>query len=185
DDYDRVTVYAVESSTQGEVQTDVPGAVVLPDDFGELDQGALPVIVSSRPVVDADKDPFLLFDEHVPITVVEQVDAARGLVVQSAGWVLGDLAELRVRTGLALPQRTVLVDIDDDAAPQQVVADLETVIGDRATIESPSQNAADFAATPAASSMQVGFLAALVLCVLLAVAAIVMTLVLAAPARGR
>src|SRR5699024_11534574 len=61
----------------------------------------------------------------------------------------------------------------------------ETVIGDRATIESPSQNAADFAASPAASSMQVGFLAALVLCVLLAVAAIVMTLVLAAPARGR
>ena len=185
DDYDRVTVYAVESSTQGEVQTDVPGAVVLPDDFGELDQGALPVIVSSRPVVDADKDPFLLFDEHVPITVVEQVDAAPGLLVQSTDWVLGDLTQLRDLTGLALLPRTVLVDIDPGADPQQVVADLETVIGDRATIESPSQNAADFAASPAASSMQVGFLAALVLCVLLAVAAIVMTLVLAAPARGR
>src|SRR5699024_10640003 len=185
DDYERVTVYAVESSTQGEVQTDVPGAVVLPDDFGELDQGALPVIVSSNPVVDADKDPFLLFDEHVPITVVEQADAAPGLLVQSTDWVLADLTQLRDLTGLALLPRTVLVDIDDDADPQQVVADLETVIGDRATIESPSQSAADFAASPAASSMQVGFVAALVLCVLLAVAAIVMTLVLAAPARGR
>src|SRR5699024_8742486 len=66
DDYDRVTVYAVESSTQGEVQTDVPGAVVLPDDFGEPDHGALPAIVASRPVVDADQDPFLPLAGHGP-----------------------------------------------------------------------------------------------------------------------
>src|SRR5699024_12354934 len=92
DDYERVTVYAVESSTQGEVQTDVPGAVVLPDDFGELDQGALPVIVSSNPVVDAGKDPFLLFDEHVPITVVEQAGAARGLLRQATAPVDADPA---------------------------------------------------------------------------------------------
>ncbi|WP_277051093.1 FtsX-like permease family protein [Ruania albidiflava] len=185
DDYERVTVYAVESSTQGEVQTDVPGAVVLPGDFGELDQGALPVIVSSTPVVDAEKDPFLLFDDHVPITVLEQVEAAPGLLVQSTDWVLADLTQMRELTGLALLPRTVLVDIADDADAHQVLGELDSLLGDRATMESPAQSAADFSASPAATSMQAGFLVALVLCVLLAVAAIVMTLVLAAPARRR
>ncbi len=184
EDYERVTVYAVDSTTQGEVQTDVPGAVALPDDFAELDEGALRVLVSAQLPVAAEKDPFLLFDEHVPITVVQQPATAAGLV-QAGDWVLADLTRLRELTGLALLPRTVLVQVADDADPGEVVAELEALIGDRAQVDSPAQRAVDFAASPAASSMQAGFVAALVLCVLLAVAAIVMTLVLAAPARGR
>lgn len=185
DDYTRVTVYAVASRTQGEVQTDVPDAVALPAGFDKLDGGSLPVIAPTTMDIDADEEPFLLFDEHLPITVTGQVQAAPGLIVQSADWLLGDVDVLREVTGLALLPRTVLVQVADDADATQVAAELRSLLGDRVTIESPAQNAADFSASPAASSMQAGFVAALVLCVLLAIAAIMMTLVLAAPARGR
>ena len=184
DAYVRVSVYGVQSSTQGEVQAGVPDAVVLPPGFDQMDGDTVPVLTSSRVDVDADADPFLSFREQVPITVVGQAQEAPALA-EAAIWVLADLELLREQSGMNLLPRTVLVDVADDADDAQVVSELTQWMDGSGEVLSPAQNAAEFAASPASSSMQTGFIVALVLCVLLAIAAIVMSLVLGAPARGR
>ena len=182
--YVRVSVYAVQSSTQGEVQTGVPDAVVLPPGFDQMDGDTVPVLTATGVDVDADADPFLSFREQVPITVVGQAQGAPALA-EAAIWVLADLELLREHSGMNLLPRTVLVDVADGADAAQVVSELTQWMDGSGEVLSPAQNAAEFAASPASSSMQSGFIVALVLCVLLAVTAIMMSLVLGAPARGR
>ena len=182
--YVRVNVYGVQSSTQGEVQTDVPGAVVLPAEFDQSDDGSVPVLTSTGLEIDADADPFLSFREQVPITVVGQDDAAPALA-ETATWILADLDLLREHSGMNLLPRTVLVDVAADADVAQVTGELTDWMDGTGEVLSPAQNTAEFAASPASSSMQAGFVVALVLCLLLAVTAIAMSLVLAAPTRGR
>ena len=182
--YVRVSVYAVQTSTQGEVQAGVPDAVVLPPGFDQMEGDTVPVLVASGVDVDASADPFLSFREQVPITVVGQAEDAPALA-EAASWVLADLDLLREHSGMNLVPRTVLVDVADDADATQVVSELTQWMDGSGEVLSPAQNVAELAASPASSSMQTGFIVALVLCVLLAVAAIVMSLVLGAPARGR
>lgn len=116
--------------------------------------------------------------------MLAQADEAPALA-EAATWVLADLDLLREHSGMNLPARTVLVDVAEDADVAQVTEALTEWMDGNGEVLSPAQNTAEFSASPASTSMQAGFVVALVLCVLLAVTAIAMSLVLAAPARGR
>lgn len=179
-----VTVYAVDSAAQGQVQTAVPGAVQLPAGFGQLQSGKLPVVVSSSQEVDAASAPFLSIEERVPVTVVDTQRYAPGLA-QSKDWVVADASLLRELTGLNLPPDKVLIDVSEGAGAAAVAAQVRDWSDGRGQVRSPQEELARFTDSPAASSMQQGFIASLVLCVALAVLALVLAVILDGPARSR
>ncbi|MBZ2198622.1 ABC transporter permease [Occultella gossypii] len=179
----RLDLYAVDSPALARIQTDVPGAL----DVSELatpDGDAMPVVVSTGHEVDTEVPLGLVFSDAVPVTVVGQAEAASG-VAEGRSWAVVDLGLLREATDQRLAPRLLLVDVADDADPALVAETLHDVVSGEGQVTSPAQNAADVFASPSAGSMIRGFVIALVVSVLLSIVALVMTLVLAAPARGR
>ncbi|SEE31203.1 FtsX-like permease family protein [Ruania alba] len=179
----RVTVYAVDSATLPEVQTDVPGAVTVPGGFSELSPTGVPALVWSGHEVDTSEEVRLVLDSSVVLDVVGEPAAAPGVVGPGA-WVIVDLQLVREATGQNLVPRDVLVDLDDGAGPDAVRALSEWMAG-RGTIVSPAESTAEFLASPSARSLQAGFVIALVVSLVLACLAIILGLLLAAPERRR
>ncbi|CAM3453969.1 ABC transporter permease [Occultella aeris] len=179
----RLDLYAVDSDALARVQEDVPGAL----DVSELatpDGDSLPIVVSTGHEVETEVPLELVFSDAVPVSVVGQAEAASG-VAEGRSWAVVDLGLLRGATGQNLSPRLLLVDVADDADPALIAETLHDVVGGEGQVTSPAQNAADVFASPSAGSMIRGFVIALVVSVLLSIVALVMTLVLAAPARGR
>ena len=180
----RLSLIATDTEALRQVQTEVPGALDLPAGMYRLDGDRLPLIASAGVDVTDPDDVRLVGSPSVDATLVAEAEQATGLTVVNS-WVLGDLDLIRERTGRALAARLALIGLQDDADALEVIAQVEEITDHAGVVTSPAQNVEQFLSSPSASSLERGFALALVITTALAMAAIVLTLVLAAPARGR
>jgi len=180
----QVTLYAVDTATLGQVQTEVSGAVELPPDMDTLVDGSIPIVVSDPLAPESDETLTIRMTSTVPVTAVGTSPSAAG-IADGTLWAFVDLELLREVTGQNLVPRMMLVDLSPDADVEAAVAQISATVGGVGTIESVEAEQAGFLDSPSATSMQRGFVVALALSLLQCVLALVLTLVLAAPARGR
>ncbi len=179
----RVTVYAVDTEVLREIQSEVPDAVQLPAGMHAMDGDRLPALVSSS--LELSGQPRLQMRNSLDLEVLGSADSAPGVVGPTDGWVLVDVHLLREHADLVLPPRVLLMSVAQGADPDAVSAQVLAVTENAGTVTYPEQNLQDFLASPSNASIERSFIAALVLSTGLSALAVVLTLVLSAPARGR
>lgn len=180
----RVTLLAVDTTTLGETQRGIAGAPPLPEGMDDLLDGRLPLVLAAGHRVSDGVPLELLLEERVPVAVVGREAAAPGLA-EGTSWAIADLGLLREQSGERLPSRLVLVALADGADRDAAVAALAEAVGGRGTITSPAADEASFLSSPSAAALQRGFAGAVAVAAAQVVAAVVLTLVLAAPSRAR
>ncbi|MEU4363974.1 FtsX-like permease family protein [Promicromonospora sp. NPDC023987] len=188
----RTGVYSVDAAALAMVQEDVPGA---PESLGELTRvptggadAAVPVILTrsaAGPGVGPGSTGLTLATQEgsVPISVVDVVDELPGLPAGRA-LVLADTERLTASTGETSYARLALVGLADDADRAAVTTEISQVLPS-ALVEDPDQEAATMLEAPVSGGLVIAFVLAVLLAGLLCAAAVVMTLMLAAPARAR
>src|SRR5699024_12513008 len=92
---------------------------------------------------------------------------------------------LREQTGWTLMPRQAMIVLAEGAETAAVAAAVQEITDHAGVVTSPALNVQEFLASPSAASLQGGFAAALAITMALSMAAILITLVLAAPARAR
>lgn len=181
---ERITLIATDVEALAQVQQQVPEAIEVPAGMATLDgDGHLPMLLSSDHHVDGDQVR-LVMSPSVESTVVGRPLRAPGLTSASS-WALVDLELLREQTGSALMPRLALMSLVDGGDPQEVITSVEQLTDQVGVVTSPAVNVEELRDSPAAASLEHGFGAALVITVMLSMVSIVLTLVMAAPARGR
>ncbi|MCP2266227.1 FtsX-like permease family protein [Promicromonospora thailandica] len=185
----RAHLYTVDAGGLARVQRGVAGA---PETLGSLTaegpDGALPVILTrgaAAPGVAPGSTGLTLATGSgtVPVTVVDVVDELPGLPAGRA-LVLADTALLEQATGETSWARLALVGLTGDADRSAVRGEVARLLPTSA-VEDPDQQADAVLAAPVSGGLVVAFVLAVVLAALLCAVAVVMTLMLAAPARAR
>lgn len=189
----RTEVYTVDAAQLATVQADVAGA---PGTLGDLTwasgqagaDDAVPVILTraaAGPGVGPGSTGITLAtqDGSVPVHVVDVVEALPGLPAGRA-LVLADTERLTASTGETAYARLALVDLADDADRSAVTAEITRLLPS-SVVEDPDQEAAEMLAAPVSGGLVIAFVLAVLLAGLLCAAVVVMTLMLAAPARAR
>lgn len=189
----RAEVYTVDAAALATAQADVAGS---PETLGELARAtgsgaaddALPVILTrsaAGPGVSPGSTGITLATQEgsVPVRVVDVVDELPGLPAGRA-LVLTDTDRLAAGTGDSGYARLALVDLADDADRAAVAAGITRLLPS-AVVEDPDQEADEMLAAPVSGGLVIAFVLAVLLAGLLCAAAVVMTLMLAAPARAR
>jgi putative ABC transport system permease protein len=189
----RAEVYTVDAAALATAQADVAGA---PETLGELSRAtgsggaddAVPVILTrsaAGPGVGPGSTGITLATQEgsVPVTVVDVVDELPGLPA-GRSLVLADTERLTAGTGDTVYARLALVDLTDDADRSAVTAEI-TALLPSSVVEDPDQEAEEMLSAPVSGGLVVAFVLAVLLAGLLCAAAVVMTLMLAAPARAR
>jgi putative ABC transport system permease protein len=186
----RAEVYTVDAEALVIAQDGVAGA---PETLGELlrpagPDDAVPVILTraaAGPGVSAGSTGITLATQEgsVPVSVVDVVDELPGLPAGRA-LVLADAARLAGVTGGAGYPRLALVGLADGADRAAVTAEISRVLPS-SVVEDPDQEADALLAAPVSGGLVIAFVLAVLLAGLLCAAAVVMTLMLAAPARAR
>lgn len=180
----QATLYAVDTTTIGTVQEGIEGAITLPAGMDALEGDAVPVVLSGALTPDDDSGLSVRMNDVVPVIAVGSATSASGFA-QGALWAVVDLELLREVTGQSLVPRMMLIDLEPGADVDAAMAAITEIVDGQGTITTSAAQEATFLSSPAAVSMQIGFVVALVLSVLQSVLALVLTLVLAAPERGR
>lgn len=189
----RAEVYTVDAAALATAQADVAGS---PETLGELARAtgsgaaddALPVILTrsaAGPGVSPGSTGITLATQEgsVPVRVVDVVDELPGLPA-GRSLVLADTDRLAAGTGDSGYARLALVDLTDDADRAAVAAGI-TRLFPSAVVEDPDQEADEMLAAPVSGGLVIAFVLAVLLAGLLCAAAVVMTLMLAAPPRAR
>lgn len=192
-DAPRAEVYTVDAAALATAQADVAGA---PETLDELARAAgsgaaddpVPVILTrsaAGPGVSPGSTGITLAtqDGSVPVRVIDVVDELPGLPAGRA-LVLADTDRLAAATGHTTYPRLALVGLTDDADRSAVGAGITRLLPS-AMVEDPDQEADEMLAAPVSGGLVVAFVLAVLLAGLLCAAAVVMTLMLAAPARAR
>jgi len=186
----RTTVYTVDAAALAIAQEDVAGAPETLDALAGTagPDGAVPVILTrtaAGPGVSAGTTGLSLAtqDGTVPVTVVDVVDELPGLPA-ARSLVLADGALLGGVTGGTSYPRLALIGLADGADRTAVTAEISRLLPS-SVVEDPDQEADALLAAPVSSGLVVAFVLAVLLAGLLCAAAVVMTLMLAAPARAR
>lgn len=178
-----VVLYAVDTATLASVQVDVVGAVTLPAGMDALVDGRVPILTSSA-LGAGDGDMSVQMNDVVDVELVGTASEAAG-IAESALWAVVDLELMREVSGQNLVPRMALVGLRPGASPDDAAAAISEIVEGVGTVATAQAEESGFLDSPSARSMQQGFLVALALSVLQSVLALVLTLVLAAPARGR
>ncbi|MEU4388071.1 FtsX-like permease family protein [Promicromonospora sp. NPDC023805] len=189
----RAEVYTVDAAALATAQADVAGA---PETLGELARAtgsgavddAVPVILTraaAGPGVSPGSSGITLVTREgsVPVYVVDVVDELPGLP-SGRSLVLTDADRLAAGTGDTSYPRLALVGLADDADRSAVSAGIVRLFPS-AVVEDPDQEAEEMLAAPVSGGLVAAFVLAVLLAGLLCAAAVVMTLMLAAPARAR
>lgn len=189
----RAEVYTVDAAALAAAQSDVAGA---PETLGELARAtgpggaddAVPVILTrsaAGPGVSPGSAGITLATQEgsVPVDVVDVVDELPGLPAGRA-LVLADTDLLTAATGDTSYARLALVDLADDADRSAVTEGITRQLPS-SVVEDPDQEADEMLAAPVSGGLVAAFVLAVLLAGLLCAAAVVMTLMLAAPARAR
>ncbi|MFD6139698.1 FtsX-like permease family protein [Promicromonospora sp. NPDC060271] len=189
----RAEIYTVDAAALATAQADVAGA---PETLGDLARAtgsgeaddAVPVILTraaAGPGVSPGSTGITLATQEggVAVHVVDVVDELPGLPAGRA-LVLVDTDRLASATGDTAYPRLALVGLTDDADRSAVRADITRLLPS-AMVEDPDQEADEMLAAPVSGGLVIAFVLAVLLAGLLCAAAVVMTLMLAAPARAR
>lgn len=190
----RAEVYTVDAAALATAQADVAG---VPETLGELARAtgsgeaddAVPVILTraaAGPGVSPGSTGITLATQegNVPVRVVDVVDELPGLPADRS-LVLVDAGRLAAGTGDSSGYpRLALVDLADGADRSAVAAGIVRLLP-TAVVEDPDQEADEMLAAPVSGGLVIAFVLAVLLAGLLCAAAVVMTLMLAAPARAR
>ncbi|WP_036966140.1 FtsX-like permease family protein, partial [Promicromonospora kroppenstedtii] len=188
----RAEVWTVDAAELAVAQQDVEGAPeVLTDLAGEGGadaDGALPVILTpgaAGPGVGPGTTGITLTTQagNVPVQVVDVVDELPGLPA-GRSLVLADGDRLAEATGDVTYARLALVGLTDDADRAAVTGEISRLLPS-SVVEDPDQEADAVLAAPVSGGLAVAFVLAVLLAGLLCAGAVVMTLMLAAPARAR
>lgn len=189
----RAEIYTVDAAALATAQADVAGA---PETLGELARATssgeaddpVPVILTrsaAGPGVSPGSTGITLATQEgsVPVRVVDVVDELPGLPAGRA-LVLVHTDRLAAATGDTTYPRLALVGLTDDADRSAVRAGITRLLPS-AMVEDPDQEADKMLAAPVSGGLVIAFVLAVLLAGLLCAAAVVMTLMLAAPARAR
>lgn len=190
----RAEVYTVDAAALATAQADVAG---VPETLGELARAtgsgeaddAVPVILTraaAGPGVSPGSTGITLATQegNVPVRVVDVVDELPGLPADRS-LVLVDAGRLAAGTGDSSGYpRLALVDLADGADRSAVAAGIVRLLP-TAVVEDPDQEADEMLTAPVSGGLVIAFVLAVLLAGLLCAAAVVMTLMLAAPARAR
>ncbi|MET0854077.1 MAG: FtsX-like permease family protein, partial [Microterricola sp.] len=176
----------VDSGELAAVQAGVPGAPTLPAELGAAveDQSSQPTpVLVSRAASD-------FLDGAVDFSIGTYPARRVGIspdpspLTTSSRWLLIDKANAAALTPTLLP-RTVLIDLADGADPRAVTERLVAILGDEIEVTLPSTVSAEIRQNPSIAGLQTALAIAITIAALLSAAAVVMTLVLGAPARER
>jgi putative ABC transport system permease protein len=184
----QVTVYAVDAAALARVQADVPGAPAglaqLAGPTGAPPGDALPVLVSESLEVGGAAGGLTL--GGTPLDVVGAAETLPGAPPATA-FVVVDVALASEALGRDAYPRLALLDLDDDLEPggRERVEDAIQAALPTAVVDDPVAGQAELLAAPSASGLAAAFGLAVALSAVLAAGAVVLTLVLAAPARAR
>lgn len=176
----------VDSAELAAVQADVPGAPTLPVELGAAveDQGAQPTpVVVSRAAADFLDDAVDFQIGTYPAQTVG-ISADPSPLTTSSRWLLIDKANAAALTPTLLP-RMVLIDLAEGTDTQAVTDRLVALLGDDIEVALPAGVSAEIRQNPSIAGLQTALAIAIAIAALLSAAAVVMTLVLGAPARER
>lgn len=189
----RAELYTVDAAALTIAQEEVAGS---PETLGELTrragsggpEDAVPVILNQAaagPGVGPGSTGITLATQEgsVPVHVVDVVDELPGLPAGRA-LVLADAERVAAGTGDISYARLALVGLADGADRAAVTAEISRLLP-TSVVDDPDQEAATLLAAPVSAGLVVAFVLAVLLAGLLCAAAVVMTLMLAAPARAR
>ncbi|MGI5187873.1 FtsX-like permease family protein [Promicromonospora sp. CA-289599] len=189
----RAEIYTADAAALATAQADVAGA---PETLGELSRQAgtggaddvVPVILTraaAGPGVSPGSTGITLATQEgsVAVRVVDVVDELPGLPAGRA-LVLVDTDRLAAATGDTTYPRLALVGLTDDADRSAVSAGITRLLPS-SVVEDPDQEADELLAAPVSGGLVIAFVLAVLLAGLLCASAVVMTLMLAAPARAR
>ncbi|MFV2144248.1 FtsX-like permease family protein [Isoptericola sp. G70] len=176
-----VTVYATDAAALAAVQADVPGAPTRSAELVQPAGDALPAIVAGDLAEGPSRWP-----GGAEIEVLEQVDRLPGFPPATAALLVDAVAveRLDVDPGFS---RLALLGLDDGAtAADRARAEQEILaVEPNAVVDDPTDGEQELLASPSAAGLQVAFVLAVALSVLLSAAVVLLALVLAAPARRR
>ncbi|MEV0892700.1 FtsX-like permease family protein [Promicromonospora sp. NPDC050262] len=188
----RVEVWTVDAAELVVAQQDVEGAPETLDGLAGTDgadgDGALPVLLTpgaAGPGVGPGTTGVTLTTQegNVPVRIVDVVDELPGLPA-GRSLVLADADRLAEATGDVSYARLALVGLTDDADRAAVTAEISRLLPS-SVVEDPDQEADAVLAAPVSGGLAIAFVLAVLLAGLLCAGAVVMTLMLAAPARAR
>jgi putative ABC transport system permease protein len=190
----RAEVYTVDAAALAVVQEDVAGApetldgLVGPGGGGSGADDAVPVILT-RAAAGLGVGPgsagitLATREGSVPVRVVDVVEELPGLPADRA-LVLADAQRLAAGTHGSSFARLALVGLADGADRAAVKAEIARLLPS-SVVEDPDQEADAVLAAPVSGGLAIAFVLAVLLAGMLCAAAVVMTLMLAAPARAR
>ncbi|PWD52072.1 hypothetical protein C8046_16880 [Serinibacter arcticus] len=181
----RVQLVLTDTAAYAAVLQDVPGTVgAAPVDSVAADDGVdpVPVLTSPRLGGQGADGVRLVASQNVAVEVLASGDVLPGVADSSVAWVLADAAGLP-EAAAGSPPRLLLVRVAPGADPATVGTAITDVIGPAAVERSVDARDA-VADTPAFRLLAGALTVSIVLAALLAVAALVLVQVTAAPARG-
>lgn len=181
---EQVTVYAVDADALAQVQRGVPEAPAGVGELADLAGGRLPALVSGSLGV-ATGTPNLTLG-GAELAVLGEVEEVPGAPPASK-FILVDVGLVTAALDRDVYPRLALLGLDAgigdagrDTVEREILARLPTAV-----VDDPVTVQADLLATPSSSGLATAFLLAVLVSGLLSAAAVVLTLVLAAPERGR
>lgn len=179
---ERVTVLAVDADALAAVQAGVPGAHALPAALAAPGE-RLPAVVSGTLGVPVGADDVsLVGSDGVAVDVLASTGPLPGLPART--FVVVDAGLAAEALDVTFRPRLALLSLEDGADPAAVRSAVAEVLPQSA-ITSPDRISADLLDSPAADGMNRAFVVAIGLSGLLCAAAVVMTLMIGAPARDR
>ncbi|MBD8078134.1 FtsX-like permease family protein [Cellulosimicrobium arenosum] len=180
---ERVRLVAVDAVALAAVQSDTPGARPLPAGLGTA-TGALPVLVSAGTgVATGDQGVTVAAEDSADVEVLGTVTDSPG--IRSPGtFVVVDRALAQDELGVSVHPRLALLAVDDGADETAVRAEIARILPTSA-VTSPHEIAAETLESPLAAGTDRAFVVAVALSGLLSAVAVVLTLMIGAPARTR
>lgn len=176
----------IDSDELSAVQTGVPGAIQPPAELRTVVDAAAneptPVIVSEEvaSLLDGEKN-FRIGTKPAHIIATAPDSSA---LTTSTRWLMVDKANAASLAPSLVPQ-TVLIDLADGTSTNSVHEQLSTVLGTDFTATVPDAVASEIRGNPSIAGLHSALSIAIAIVALLSAAAVVMTLVLGAPARER
>ncbi|SEE65140.1 ABC transporter permease [Jiangella alba] len=174
----RVPLYVVDVAALNALRASGQGLDPLPSGLTEPGpDGAIPLLVADG-VVDEGAAGILTLSERLDAVVARTSDAIPGLTTGSQ-WMLADRGVLEEAGVAIIPPRVTLVDLGSGGSASAVAAEM----GDR-TVITPASAVADLRG-PVTDGTARAIVGAIALTGLLCAAAVVLTMVVGAPSRGR
>jgi len=183
DDQYPATLLLTDTESLARVQADVPGHAVVPPGMAQRTDDGIPVVMSDRAARDhQDRLPVSL--SNVPVHAVGDPGTSDSLA-NTADWVLVDRGFGDAFTTLnVMDPSLVLIRLAPGADAATVAADVQRSVPG-STVQTPARYAAQLGQSPIASGLQAILLAMVLAVGLLCATAIILALMIGAPARER